>query len=68
LTAELAGVTVALEMATGVRFPWWAVPAGLVTWGLLWRGSFGFIEKGISILGLVTVRLRRRRGQAAPGL
>jgi Mn2+/Fe2+ NRAMP family transporter len=55
LIAELGGVAVALEMATGVRFPWWAIPAAFVAWALLWRGTFGLIEKGVSILGLVTV-------------
>jgi Mn2+/Fe2+ NRAMP family transporter len=55
LIAEMGGVAVALEMATGVRFPWWAVPVAFVSWALLWKGSFGMIEKGVSILGLVTV-------------
>jgi Mn2+/Fe2+ NRAMP family transporter len=55
LTAEMGGVAVALEMATGVRFPWWALPAALVSWALLWKGSFGLIEKGVSILGLITI-------------
>jgi Mn2+/Fe2+ NRAMP family transporter len=55
LTAEIGGVAVALQMATGVRFPWWGVPTMLIVWLLLWRGSFGVIEKGVSILGLVTI-------------
>ena len=55
LIAEIGGVAVALEMATGVRFRWWVVPTGFVTWALLWRGSFGLIEKGLALLGLVTV-------------
>ena len=27
----------------------------LVVWLLLWKGTFGFIEKGVALLGLVTL-------------
>jgi Mn2+/Fe2+ NRAMP family transporter len=55
LAAETGGVCVALEMLTGVPFRWWAVPVGLVVWLLLWKGNFGVIEKGVSLLGLITL-------------
>ena len=55
LAAELGGVAIAVELATGVHFPIWAVPAGLLAWGLLWYGNFSLIENGVSLLGLVTV-------------
>ena len=55
LGAELGGVCMALQLATGIAFQWWAVPVVVVAWGLLWRGSFGLIEQGVSLLGLVTV-------------
>jgi Mn2+/Fe2+ NRAMP family transporter len=55
LGAELGGVAAALEMATGIKLPIWAIPVALVSWGLLWRASFSVIENGVSILGLVTV-------------
>ena len=55
LVAELAGVAVGMEIVTGVKLTWWIVPATLVAWLLLWKGSFGLIEKGISLLGLVTL-------------
>lgn len=55
LAAEIGGVCVALEMATGIRFPWWAIPVGFVVWLIIWKGTFGVIEKGVSLLGLVTV-------------
>jgi len=45
----------ALQLATGIAFQWWAVPVVVVAWALLWRGSFGLIEQGVSLLGLVTV-------------
>jgi Mn2+/Fe2+ NRAMP family transporter len=55
LTAEIGGVCVALEIATGVRFQWWAGLVGLIVWLLLWKGTFGVIEKGVSLLGLITL-------------
>jgi Mn2+/Fe2+ NRAMP family transporter len=55
LAAELGGVCVALELVTGVRFQWWALPVAFVTWLLIWKGTFSLIEKGASLLGLVTL-------------
>ncbi|MBZ9917184.1 Nramp family divalent metal transporter [Mesorhizobium sp. BR1-1-12] len=55
LSAEIGGVAIALELATGIGFQWWALPVALMAWLLLWKGTFGLIEKGVSILGLVTL-------------
>ena len=55
LAAEVGAVCMALQLATGVGFQWWAVPVMLALWLLLWRGSFGVIENGVSMLGLITV-------------
>jgi Mn2+/Fe2+ NRAMP family transporter len=55
MAAELGGVCVALEIATGVSFQWWAIPAAFVVWLIIWKGTFGVIEKGVSVLGLVTL-------------
>jgi Mn2+/Fe2+ NRAMP family transporter len=55
LAAEIGGVCVALELATGLAFRWWAIPVGFLTAALLWKGSFGVIEKGVSLLGLITL-------------
>jgi Mn2+/Fe2+ NRAMP family transporter len=55
LGAELGGVAAALEMATGIKLPVWAIPVALVSWGLLWRASFSVIENGVSFLGLITL-------------
>jgi Mn2+/Fe2+ NRAMP family transporter len=57
LASELGGVALALEMATGVAFRWWALPVALVGWALLWKGSFGPLEKGTAVLGLVSVAI-----------
>ncbi|HEX6716909.1 MAG TPA: Nramp family divalent metal transporter [Pyrinomonadaceae bacterium] len=55
LSAEIGGVCIALELATGISFPWWAIPAAFVIWLVMWKGTFGVIEKGVSILGLITL-------------
>jgi Mn2+/Fe2+ NRAMP family transporter len=55
LAAEVGGVGAALEMATGIALPVWAIPAALLAWGILWRGNFGIVENGVSLLGLVTL-------------
>ncbi len=55
LAAEIGGVAVAIEMATGIAFPIWVLPVALVSWGLIWRTSFSTIENGVSLLGLVTI-------------
>ena len=55
LAAELGGVCIALELLTGVDLHWWAVPAALLAWLALWKGSFAFVEQGVAALGLVTL-------------
>ena len=55
LAAEIGGICIALELATGFRFQWWAIPVALVVWLVIWKGTFGVIEKGVSMLGLVTL-------------
>ena len=55
MAAELGGVCVALEIATGISFQWWALPVAFIVWLIIWKGTFGVIEKGVSLLGLVTI-------------
>ena len=55
LAAEIGGVCVAFEMATGIGFQWWGIPVSFLVWILIWKGTFGVIEKGVSLLGLVTL-------------
>lgn len=55
LAAELGGVCIALEFATGIGYRWWAVPVVLLAWLVIWKGTFEFIEQGVSALGLVTL-------------
>jgi len=55
LGAELGGVAAALELATGISIPIWAIPVTFFSWALLWKTTFSVIENGVSMLGLVTV-------------
>ena len=55
LGAEVGGVAAALELATGISIPIWAIPVTFVSWVLLWKATFGVIENGVSGLGLVTL-------------
>jgi Mn2+/Fe2+ NRAMP family transporter len=55
LSAEIGGVTAALNLATGWSIPMWTIPAAFLAWALLWKATFGVIENGVSLLGLVTV-------------
>jgi Mn2+/Fe2+ NRAMP family transporter len=57
LGAEIGGVSLALQLVTGVSLRWWALPAAFGVWLLLWKGTFGLIEKGVSLLGLVALCL-----------
>jgi Mn2+/Fe2+ NRAMP family transporter len=55
LSAEIGGVTAALNLATGWSIPAWTIPAAFLAWLLLWKATFGVIENGVSLLGLVTL-------------
>jgi Mn2+/Fe2+ NRAMP family transporter len=79
LASEIGGVSLALQLATGVRFQWWAPVVALAVWLLLWAHNFSLVEKGASLLGLVTLvflvgahrlhaRWARSRPICCPGL
>jgi Mn2+/Fe2+ NRAMP family transporter len=55
LAAEIGGMSLALQLVTGIGFRWWALPTGFLTWLLLWKGTFGVIENGVSLLGMVAL-------------
>jgi Mn2+/Fe2+ NRAMP family transporter len=75
LAAEIGGVCLAMSLATGTALSWWAIPVAVAVWLLLWRATFGVIEEGVALLGLVTVcflvaaiRLHPSIGEVARGL
>ena len=55
LASEIGGACVALELLTGIGFQFWAIPVALALWLLLWLGTFGVIEDGTALLGLITI-------------
>ncbi|HKT59882.1 MAG TPA: divalent metal cation transporter [Gemmatimonadales bacterium] len=55
LASEIGGVCLALQFASGIAFRWWALPVAGLVWLVLWKGTFGMVEKGASLLGLVTL-------------
>ena len=55
LASEVGGVCLALQMATGIPYRWWAIPVSLGAWVFLWRGRFVLVEQGTAVLGLVTL-------------
>jgi Mn2+/Fe2+ NRAMP family transporter len=55
LASEIGGVALALQFATGIKFQWWAPVVALAVWLLLWAHNFSLVEKGASLLGLVTL-------------
>jgi Mn2+/Fe2+ NRAMP family transporter len=55
LASEIGGVSIALQMATGISLRWWALPVALAGWLLLWRGTFSIVEQGSAMLGLVAI-------------
>ena len=55
IASEIGGLSLALQLVSGIPSRWWAAPVGLVVWALLWKGTFSFLERGIALLGLVTV-------------
>jgi Mn2+/Fe2+ NRAMP family transporter len=55
MASEIGGVCLALQFVTGIGLQWWAIPGALLAWALLWKGTFGIVEQGVSALGLVTI-------------
>ena len=52
LASEIGGASYGLQLLTGIAFQWWAIPVALLAWALLWNGTFGVVEYGVSTLGL----------------
>jgi hypothetical protein len=55
LSAEIGGVSYALQLVTNISFQVWAGPVAIALWLFLFLGTFALIEKGFSLLGLITL-------------
>lgn len=55
LASEVGGAALALQLVTGISIRIWAIPIVFLVWVSLWRGTFGSIEHGVAVLGLITL-------------
>ena len=55
LVVELAGMTLALELASHVSYLIWFPAAALLMGVILWKASFDLLENGSALLGLTMV-------------
>ena len=55
LTAELAGIALAIELITSVNYLLWIPACALVVWLIIWRVKFGTMENVFGIGGLALV-------------
>ena len=65
VASEIGGVSIALELASGIDYRWWAIPVALLGWFLLWRGTFGIVEQGTATSRPRVGQLRGGRARAA---
>ncbi|MFL5736772.1 MAG: NRAMP family divalent metal transporter [Actinomycetota bacterium] len=55
VTAEIAGVALALELATSVNYLLWIPFVGILVWLVIWRVRFETMERIFGLLGLALV-------------
>lgn len=55
LAAEIGGVSLVLELATGVNYIIWVPIVGLAAWLVVWRLPFSWLENVFGILGIALV-------------
>jgi manganese transport protein len=55
LTAELGGVSLALELATDVNYLLWIAPVTVLVWLVVWRVKFTKMEQAFGLMGLLLV-------------
>ncbi|MBV1856685.1 NRAMP family divalent metal transporter [Catellatospora tritici] len=55
LCAEIGGVALAVELASGIGYLWWVPLVALAVWWVLWRVRFETMERIFGLLGLALV-------------
>jgi Mn2+/Fe2+ NRAMP family transporter len=55
LTAEIAGVALALQLASSVNYLLWIPLAGILVWVVVWRLKFETLERVFGLLGLAMI-------------
>lgn len=55
LATEIGAASIALQMASGISYRWWALPVALLGWLFLWKGTFSVVENASAGLGLISI-------------
>jgi manganese transport protein len=55
LAAELGGVSLVLQLATGINYIVWVPVVGLTVWLVIWRLPFSILENVFGFLGLALI-------------
>ncbi|TWD81709.1 Mn2+/Fe2+ NRAMP family transporter [Kribbella amoyensis] len=55
LIAEIGGVALALELASGVQYLLWVPLAAIAVWLVIWRVKFSRLEQVFGLLGLLLI-------------
>jgi Mn2+/Fe2+ NRAMP family transporter len=55
LAAELGGVSLVLQLATGINYIVWVPVVGLTVWLVIWRLPFSILENFFGFLGLALI-------------
>jgi Mn2+/Fe2+ NRAMP family transporter len=68
LTAEIAGLAVVVELASGLNYLLWVIPAGVLAWLVIWRVRFQTMERVFGLTGLLLVVIIVAVWKLQPGL
>jgi manganese transport protein len=68
LTAEIAGLAIVIQLATGMNYLAWVVPGGFVVWLVIWRVRFSTMERVFGLTGLLMVVVAVAVWRLQPGL
>src|SRR6185295_2655586 len=55
LTAEVAGIAIALQLATDVNYLLWLPLTALLVWLVIWRVKFSIMENVFGLMGLALI-------------
>ncbi|WP_017574029.1 NRAMP family divalent metal transporter [Nocardiopsis halotolerans] len=55
MSAQIGGIALALELASGIHYLLWVPVAVALVWIVVWRMPFGWMEKTYGLLGLALV-------------
>ena len=68
LTAEIAGLAIVIQLASGLNYLAWVAPSGIVVWLVIWRVRFSTMERVFGLTGLLMVVVAVAVWRLQPGL